>query len=168
MNKRRAARFGAVQALYQAELSGQDIELVVAEFQAFRLADLLEPLDLDEKPPKVDRDWFLKVASGAYEAIGDLDRRIEGTLSSGWSLGRLGYLLRAFLHAGAFELFHCPDVPAKVVINEYLELAHAFLEKDDTGFLNAVFDRLALDARTEREAGSSETPPSATQASTDA
>ena len=149
MNRRRAARFGAVQALYQAELSGQDIELVTAEFQAFRLADLLEPLDLDDPAPEVDRDWFQKIAKGAFEAIDDLDQRIEQTLTSGWSLSRLGYLLRAFLRAGAYELFHCPDVPVKVVINEYLELAHAFLEKDDTGFMNAVLDRLAADARQE-------------------
>ena len=149
MNRRRAARFAAVQALYQAELSGQDIESVTAEFQAYRLADLLEPLDLEDDAPEVDRDWFQTVAKGAFDAIDDLDRRIEQTLSSGWSLGRLGYLLRAFLRAGAFELFHRPDVPAKVVINEYLELAHAFLEKDDTGFLNAVFDRLAAEAKRE-------------------
>lgn len=158
MNRRRAARFGAVQALYQAELSGQDIELVTAEFQAFRLADLLEPLDLDGPAPKVDRDWFESVAKGAYVAIEDIDRRIEQTLSAGWSLSRLGYLLRAFLRAGAFELFHRPDVPAKVVINEYLELAHAFLEKDDTGFLNAVLDRMAADAKKELIAALEEKP----------
>lgn len=156
MNRRRAARFGAVQALYQAELSGQDIELVAAEFQAVRLADLLEPLELDDPAPEVDQAWFLKVATGAYDAIDDLDRRIEQTLTSGWSLARLGFLLRAFLRAGAFELFHCPDVPTKVVINEYLELAHAFLEKDDTGFLNAVLDRLAVEARTPAGAAPSE------------
>ena len=143
MNKRRAARLGAVQALYQAEVSGQDIELVINEFRAFRLADLLEPLELDDPALKVDGNWFVKVASGAFDARDELDRRIEARLSSGWSLHRLGYLLRGFLRAGAFELFHCPDVPSKVVINEYLELAHAFLEKDDVGFLNAVLDRLS-------------------------
>ncbi len=147
MNRRRAARFGAVQALYQAEMSGQDIEPVIAEFQAFRLADLLEPLDQGDPAPEVDRDWFAKVAGGAFEAGEELDRVIEAKLSAGWSLNRLGYLLRAFLRAGAFELLRCPDVPPKVAINEYLELAHAFVEKDDTGFLNAVFDRLAADAR---------------------
>lgn len=149
MNRRRAARFGAVQALYQAELSGQDIELVVAEFQAFRLSDLLEPLELEDAAPEVDRDWFQQIAMGTFGAIDDLDRHIERTLTSGWSLPRLGYLLRAFLRAGAYELFHRQDVPPKVAINEYLELAHAFLEQDDIGFLNAVFDRLAAEARSQ-------------------
>jgi len=146
MNRRRAARFGAVQALYQAEMSGQDIELVINEFQAFRLADLLEPLELEDPAPEVDRKWFAKVAEGAFDAREALDRRIEDRLSQGWSLNRLGYLLRGFLRAGAFELLHCQDVPNKVVINEYLELAHAFLAKDDVGFLNAVLDRLSADS----------------------
>ena len=149
MNRRRAARFGAIQALYQAELSGQTIEQVTAEFEAYRLADLLEPLELEDQPLEVDRDWFLSVFKGTSIVITDLDQRIEKTLSSGWSLTRLGYLLRAFLRAGAFELYHRPDVPTKAVINEYLELAHAFLEKDDVGFLNGVLDRLAVEARQE-------------------
>ena len=157
MNRRRAARLGAIQALYQAEMSGQDIELVINEFQAFRLADLLEPLELDDPALKVDRDWFVKVASGAFDARDELDRVIEGRLSSGWSLHRLGYLVRGFLRAGAFELLHCGDVPNKVVINEYLELAHAFLEKDDVGFLNAVLDRLSADRRTDGQ----DAPPAA-------
>jgi len=143
MNRRRAARFGAVQALYQAEMSGQDIELVINEFRAFRLEDLLEPLELEDPAPEVDQDWFVKVSQGTYDAISDLDPRIEETLSSGWTLGRLGYLLRAFLRAGTFELMHGGDVPTKVVITEYVELAHAFLNKEDAGFLNAVLDRLA-------------------------
>ena len=66
MTRRRAARFGAIQALYQAELSGVDIEQVIAEFQAHRLADLLEPLEGSEPPPAVDRAWFAALAEGAW------------------------------------------------------------------------------------------------------
>lgn len=147
ITRRRAARFAAVQALYQAEMSGQDIEPVITEFLAIRLADLLEPLELDDPALEVDRDWFVKIASGTYDALKELDPRIESTLSSGWTFTRLGYVLRAFLRAGAFELFHDADVPTKVVITEYVELAHAFLSSDEAGFLNAVLDRLATEAK---------------------
>lgn len=147
MNRRRTARFGAIQALYQAEMSSQDIELVINEFQAFRLADVLEPLELEDPAPEVDRDWFVKVSQGAYDNKADLDIKLEQKLSSGWTLARLGYLLRAFLRAGAFEILHADDVPTKVVINEYIELAHAFLSKEDAGFLNAVLDRLAASSK---------------------
>ena len=158
MNRRRAARFGAIQALYQAEMSGQDIEVVINEFQAFRLADLLEPLELDDPAPEVDRDWFVKVAKGSFDARGDLDDRLEKTLSSGWTLTRLGYLLRAFLRAGAFEILKLGDqVPVKVVMNEYVELADAFLNKEDKAFLNAVLDRLAAETMVKVEADPLET-----------
>jgi N utilization substance protein B len=68
---------------------------------------------------------------------------IRATLAEGWSLERAGYLLRAFLRAGAHELASKPEVPVSVVINEYVELAHAFLSTDEARFINAVLDRLA-------------------------
>jgi N utilization substance protein B len=72
---------------------------------------------------------------------------IAATLAQGWSLERAGYLLRAFLRAGAHELASTPDVPVSVVINEYVELAHAFLSRDEARFINAVLDRLATQLR---------------------
>jgi N utilization substance protein B len=149
MTRRRAARFGAVQALYQIELSGADAENVIAEFERHRLNDLLEPLDIADQAPRVDRAWFADVTRGAWRMAPELDPVIEATLATGWSLIRAGFLLRAFLRAGAFELAAHPDVPANVVVNEYVELAHAFLNRDDAGFVNAVLDRLASKLRPE-------------------
>ncbi len=147
MNRRRAARFGAVQALYQADLSGLDIDMVVREFQAHRLADLLEPMELEDPPALVDREWFAALTEGAWQERSELDPLIEARLAAGWTLARAGYLLRAFLRAGAYELARRPDVPKNVVIHEYVELAHDFLSKDDAGFVNAVLDRLASELR---------------------
>ena len=156
--KGRAARFGAVQALYQADLSGLDIEMVVCEFQAHRLADLLEPMELDDPPTQVDRDWFALLAEGAWQQRNELDPLIEARLAAGWTLARAGYLLRAFLRAGAYELAHRPDVPKNVAIHEYVELAQGFLSKDDTGFVNAVLDRLATELRPNEPAPASPAP----------
>ena len=143
MTRRRAARFGAIQALYQAELTGRQIEAVIAEFQAHRLADLLEPLEGNGPAPEVDRRGSRPSPAAPGGRRPELDPMIEATLAEGWSLERAGYLLRAFLRAGAFELAARPDVPVRVVINEYVELAHDFLSKDEAGFINAVLDRLA-------------------------
>jgi transcription antitermination protein NusB len=154
MTRRRAARFGAVQALYQIEISGAGPETVISEFQAHRLKDLLEPLELADRPPRVDRALFAEVTRGAWQMAPELDPRIESMLATGWSLVRAGYLLRAFLRAGAFELAARRDVPAGVVINEYVALAHAFLSSAEAGFVNAVLDRLAGELRPEA------TPPS--------
>ncbi|HEX5079944.1 MAG TPA: transcription antitermination factor NusB [Geminicoccaceae bacterium] len=152
MTRRRAARFGAVQALYQIEMSGAAADSVISEFERHRLGDLLEPLELPERPPRVDRAWFADVTRGAWQMAPELDPRIEATLATGWSLGRAGYLLRAFLRAGAFELAARRHVPAGVVVNEYVALAHAFLSSEDAGFVNAVLDRLAGELRPDPEA----------------
>ena len=148
-NRRRAARIGAVQALYQIDVTGAPVADVVAEFQAHRLANLLEPLDSDEPPPDVDRAWFARLVRGAAASARELDPMIAANLAESWSLERIGYALRACLRAGAYELASCPDVPVRVVINEYIEVARAFFDGDEPGFVNAVLDRLATRLRPE-------------------
>ena len=85
----------------------------------------------------------------------ELDPMIEPLLATGWTLDRAGYLLRALLRAGAYELAAQPDVPVKAVINEYVELAHTFLAEDEAGFVNALLDRLAGQLRPGGGAGPS-------------
>ena len=143
LNKRRAARFAAVQALYQIELMSEPPDLVCREFVEHRLGRLFEPFETDQPSPEVDREWFAIVVKGAWAAHGRLDPEIELCLAEGWTFGRLGFLLRACLRAGAYELAERSDVPVKVIINEYVELAHLFFDDADPGFVNAVLDRLA-------------------------
>jgi N utilization substance protein B len=143
LNKRRAARFAAVQALYQAEAGDLAIDRVIAEFKAHRLAEIFEPLDLETPSPKVDEVWFAIIAGGAWQARDQLDPAIESCLRDNWTLARCGFLLRATLRAGAFELARRTDVPIKVVINEYVELAYLFFDGDEPSLVNAVLDRLA-------------------------
>ena len=143
LNKRRAARFAAVQALYQVELLGERPEVVVREFGEHRLARLFEPFEVEEPSPRVDREWFEIVLKGAWAARKQLDPEIEACLAEGWTLARCGFLLRACLRAGAYELAERTDVPVKVVINEYVELAHLFFDASEPAFVNAVLDRLA-------------------------
>jgi transcription antitermination protein NusB len=143
LNKRRAARLAAVQALYQVELTGARPERVAAEFGEHRLAQLLEPLETEVPSPSVDREWFELVLRGAWTARERLDAEIERCLAAGWTLPRVGFLLRATLRAGAYELAERAEVPVRVVINEYVELAHLFFTDTEPGFVNAVLDRLA-------------------------
>lgn len=143
LNKRRAARFAAVQALYQVDLSGEAPETVWREFSEHRLASLFEPFEDDAPSPDVDREWFEILVRGAWSARAELDPEIESCLAEGWTLARCGFLVRACLRAGAFELAARRDVPVKVVINEYVELAYLFFDANEPAFVNAVLDRLA-------------------------
>ncbi|MEO1136852.1 MAG: transcription antitermination factor NusB, partial [Pseudomonadota bacterium] len=143
---RSAARLGAVQALYQMESAGQGVEATIREFQDFRLGGEME----GEKLFAADAAFFADILRGAVETQGRLDPYLQRQLANGWKLSRLDATVRAILRAGLYELIRRPDVPYKVVINEYVEIAHAFFDNgDEPGFINAVLDAAAKAARSD-------------------
>ena len=140
---RSAARLASVQALYQMELSGADANEVIEEFVTHRLGRAADC------PPHetTDVDHFTDLARGVVGHQSVIDRAIEGALSEGWTLKRLDSTLRALLRSASFELLQRPDVPARVVINEYVDVAHAFFDQVEPAFVNGVLDRLAREHR---------------------
>ena len=144
-SKRSAARLAAVQALYQMDIAQTDLADLLAEYRAWRLGAELEGAQYRE----ADRDFFENVVSGVVREQRFIDPRIDGTLTPEWPLRRLDAILRAILRAGAYELMFRPDVPARAVINEYVDVARAFFEGDEPRFANGVLDRLARDTRAE-------------------
>jgi transcription antitermination protein NusB len=146
---RRSARLAAVQALYQMELTGQDAETVAREFLDHRLR--AEP-DATHGP---DEALFRAIVAGVPHRQAEIDRAIAACLSANWRLQRIDSILRAILRASAFELVDRKDIPARVVIDEYLEISHCFFGEEEAGFVNAVLDRLAHRDRAQEFAGSS-------------
>ena len=136
---RRTARLAAVQAIYQMELSGADAESVASEFIAHRFEH--EPEMRPAGP--ADEAFFAAIVRGVPEHQVEIDKSIAKCLTAEWRLERVDSILRAILRAGAFEFIARRDVPARVVIDEYLEISHAFFSGDEPGFVNAVLDRLA-------------------------
>ena len=140
---RSVARLGAVQALYQMDVSGQGAEAVVREFHDFRF-----DRDLDEaRLATADESWFADIVRGVAAGQIVIDRHIRRRLAQGWKLERLDATVRAILRAGAFELVSLSEVPAEVVIDEYVEIAKSFFEGPEPGFVNAALDGIAADAR---------------------
>jgi len=140
---RAAARLAAVQALYQMEASGQGVEATIREFQAFRLGGEIEGVRLHA----ADGKFFANILRGAVEMQDQLDPYIARQLAAGWTLARLDATARAILRAGLFELLRRRDVPAKAVINEYVEVANAFFDGEEPKFINAVLDAAARETR---------------------
>ena len=140
---RSRARLGAVQALYQMELAETDLSDILAEFGAGSVAQGIG--EGDTAPD--DFDFFKAVLTGVIQEQRAIDPRIDACLATGWRLERLDSILRAILRAATFELSNRHDVPVRVVISEYLEVAHAFFEGDEPKFINGVLDRLARDLR---------------------
>jgi N utilization substance protein B len=147
ITKRRAARLASIQALYQIELMGARPSAVVTEFDDHRLSELFEPFLPDAPAPDVDREWFRLVVLGAAEQRERLDTDIAKLLTTGWTLERLSAPMRALLRCAAYELAFRHDVPPNVVVDEYVELAYAFFEGGEPGFVNAILDRLSRDMR---------------------
>lgn len=142
---RSAARLAAVQALYQMEAAGLGVEATIREFQTYRLGGDIE----GERLHDADGKFFADILRGAVETQHRLDPYLERHLAAGWRLSRIDATARAILRAALYELVRRPDVPAKVVINEYLDIAHAFFEGDEPSFINGVIDAAAKDARSD-------------------
>jgi len=138
-----AARLAAVQALYQMELTGADASAVRDEFLRHRLDGESE----GERLVPADKTLFAELLRVAVSRQIDIDNLIHAALAEGWTLARLDSTLRALLRAAAAELIACPETPARVVINEYIDVAHAFFEGEETAFVNGVLDSLARQLR---------------------
>lgn len=151
-NQRGAARLAAVQALYQMDLGGVTLPDVIAEFEAYRLG---QELDGDQYR-EADTAFFRDIVAGAVRDQRVLDPAIDAALVAGWPLTRVDATLRAILRAGAFELAARADVPARVVISEYVDVAKAFYEEDVPAMVNGVLDTLARALRPDEFAGTTE------------
>lgn len=141
---RRAARLGAVQALYQMEVSGASTADVIADFSAGKLPRETEASYTDSEG---DLELFKVLVEKAVERQATLDRAIARHLSKGWRLERLDAVARAILRAGAAELEQRRETPKAVVLDEYVEIAKSFFEGPEPGFINAALEACASDLR---------------------
>lgn len=142
-NRRGAARLAAVQALYQMDIAGAGINDIFAEFESHWLGNEVEG---DTYLP-AEAAFFRDVVSGVVRDQKKLDPLIDEALSKGWPLKRIEAILRAVLRAGAYELEHRKDVPGRVVVSEYVDVANAFVDREETGMVNAVLDQIGRQFR---------------------
>ncbi|SEP98982.1 NusB antitermination factor [Faunimonas pinastri] len=144
-NQRGAARLAAVQALYQMDVSGTRLPEIVAEFELHRLGKELE----GEQLRPADPAFFKGLVGGVVDLQRRIDPVIHQALPPTWPLTRIDLTLRAILRCGVFELMERRDVPAKVVISEYMDVARAFFEADEPALVNGVLDHVARERRPE-------------------
>jgi N utilization substance protein B len=142
-NRRGAARLAAVQALYQMDIAGTPLNEILAEFESHWLGGEVE----GSQYLPAEAAFFRDIVGGTVREQRKLDPMIDSALSAGWPLKRVEALLRAVLRAGAFELDQRKDIPARVVVSEYVDVANAFVDRDETGMVNAVLDTLARQLR---------------------
>lgn len=141
--ERSAARLAAVQALYQMDVSGKGVLDAMAEFEAFWIGREVEGVAFKQ----AENAFFRSLLAGAVEKQRTIDPLIDTALSAGWPLARVEAVLRAILRAGAYELAFMKDVPARVAISEYVEVAHGFYGEEEPGLVNGVLDAIAREVR---------------------
>jgi N utilization substance protein B len=140
---RSASRLAAVQALYQLEMEGTPLRVLLHEFHQHRLGATIEEIEYAD----AEIDFFDDVVAGVDARREEIDALVAGRLASGWSLERLDKPMRQILRAGTYELIARADVPTASVISEYLDVAHAFYDKREAGFVNGLLDAVAKQVR---------------------
>jgi N utilization substance protein B len=140
---RSAARLAAVQALYQMEMEGTPLRQLLVEFHNHRLGGEIE----GEQLVQAEADFFDAVVAGVDARGEEIDARITEKLASGWSLERLDKPMKAILRAGTWELLARADVPKAAAISEYVDVAKAFYEAREAGFVNGLLDAIAREVR---------------------
>lgn len=143
LKERSAARLAAVQALYQMDIAASPLPNVLSEFERHWIGREIE----GERYEEAEEKHFRDVVEGVVREQLVLDPVIDKTLNEGWPLKRVESVLRATLRAGAYELYHRHEIPVRAIVSEYVDVAAAFLDKEDVGMVNAVLDRLARTAR---------------------
>lgn len=140
---RSAARLAAVQALYQLEMEATPLAALLDEFHQHRLGREIEDVEYVD----ADAAFFDAVVTGVAERRDAVDAALAARLAQGWSLARLDRTMLQILRAGAWELIARPDITVGTVINEYLDVAHAFFDAREAKFVNGVLDAVAKDVR---------------------
>lgn len=140
---RSAARLAAVQALYQQEMEGTPTPKLLHEFHQHRFGETIDGATLVD----AEMDYFDDVVRGVTDRREEIDGLITARLAEGWKIDRLDRSMRAILRAGTYELLARADVTVGTVIDEYLDVAHAFFDEKEVKFVNGLLDRIAKDVR---------------------
>jgi len=140
---RSAARLGAVQALYQIGMEDISEARLLKEFHDHRLGAEIE----DAQYVEADREFFDDLVTGVNARRDEINDVIEASLNEKWKLDRLDITMRQILRAGVYEIIARADVPTGTIINEYVDVAHAFFNAPEAKFVNGLLDRVAKEKR---------------------
>ncbi len=140
---RSAARLAAVQALYQYDMETPELTTLIDEFHRHRLGREIEDVEYLD----ADVAFFDDLVRGAVARREEIDAVLTRRLAEGWTLARLDKTMLQILRASAYELIARADIGVGTVINEYLDVTHAFFDAREAKFVNGLLDAVAKDVR---------------------
>jgi N utilization substance protein B len=125
------------------DIAGTPLHDILADFERHWIGREIE----GEQYLPAEAGFFREIVTGVVADQRRLDPLVDHALAAGWPLKRVEAILRSVLRAGAYELDKRHDIPARVVISEYVDVASAFVDRDETGMINAVLDQIAHQVR---------------------
>lgn len=140
---RSAARLAAVQALYQQAMEATPLPSLLDEFHRHRLGATIEDMQFAQ----AETAFFDDIVSGVVARGSEVDAQLSAKLAEGWRLERLDKTMLQILRAGVYELMARPEIATGTVINEYIDVAHAFFDAREAKFVNGVLDAVAKAVR---------------------
>lgn len=146
-----ASRLAAVQATYMIEFGQLAVDEVVRDFINGEVGRYV--IDEDEQKEElleisnIDTNYFAEVTRGVQAKKEYLEKSLAAYLKEGWSFDRLDGTLRALLLCAVYELTNTLDVDAKVIIQEYVDLAYSFFNKNEPKMVNALLDTISKNVR---------------------
>ena len=139
MGNRRKARVLALQIIYQHDIASRPLDDILRSFW-----------ESQGLPPPEVRTFAEDLAAGVRDHLEEIDA-LASEYSSHWDLDRMAAVDRNILRLAVYELIYRSDIPPKVTINEFVEIAKKFSTGDSGSFVNGVLDRIYQERGAEKE-----------------
>ncbi|RZI46919.1 transcription antitermination factor NusB [Candidatus Finniella inopinata] len=144
ISARHSSRLKGVQALYQHELTSDDMNSIVEQV----VSAIQEKAAIENFKGLVpDLEFFKEIVLGTHKNREAVDEEITANLSQGWRLERLPLVVLCILRQAVYELRYQPLVPGPVIINEYIEITKDFFDEAETSFVNGILDAISKKSR---------------------
>lgn len=153
MGDRRDARELALQALFYFDVNKGEpwelLELFCLDFEEmingtrlnFDKMTAKNYPNSEEIPPENQRDFFINLVEGVVNSLDEIDALIHAS-SKNWKISRMPVVDRNIMRIAVYEFLYCPDIPAKVSINEAVDIGKKYGTRDSGAFVNGVLDRI--------------------------
>ena len=146
------ARLAAVQATYMIEYGQLPVDEVIKDFINGEVGRYVIEEEGNEREELVevsemDTNYFATLTRGVHEKKEYMEKSLSHFLKEGWSFERFDGTLRALLLCATYELINTLDIDAKVLIQEYVDLAYAFFSKNEPKMVNALLDQISKEIR---------------------
>ena len=143
------SRLAAVQTLFQFDFNKkmklEELD-TINDMDISKIYQTIENINSNTqefKNLKIDKNWFLILVNAVFSNKDIIDASLSSFLESNWSIERMDPTITNILRCAYIEFKNYSNVPSKVVINEYTNIASSFFNEPEVNFVNGVLDKVS-------------------------